>query len=99
MTGEITRDELKVMQEKFADAVMRLKGQISDEQAKYKRFKRFFERKMQWLRAIYRFQSEPYLDRNILEILVHSIYLYPDNRMEINLNFKDEHAEMMKEEA
>ena len=58
MTGEITRDELKVMQEKFADAVMRLKGQISDEQAKYKRFKRFFERKMQWLRAIYRFQSE-----------------------------------------
>lgn len=99
MTGEITRDELKVMQEKFADAVMRLKGQISDEQAKYKRFKRFFERKMQWLRAIYRFQSEHYLDRNMLEILVQSIYLYPDNRMEINLNFKDEHAEMMKEEA
>lgn len=99
VTGEITRDEFKVMQEKFADAVMRLKGQISDEQAKYKRFKRFFERKMQWLRAIYRFQSEPYLDRNMLEILVQSIYLYPDNRMEINLNFKDEYAEMMKEEA
>ena len=83
------------MQEKSADAVMRLRGQISDEQAKYRRFKRFFEKKLQWLRAIYRFQSEPYLDRNMLEILVHSIYLYPDNRMEINLNFKDEYAEMM----
>jgi len=59
----------------------------------------FFEKKLQWLRAIYRFQSEPYLDRNMLEILVHSIYLYPDNRMEINLNFKDEYGEMMKEEA
>ena len=44
--GEITRDEFKVMQEKFADTVMSLKGQISDEQAKYKRFKRFFERKI-----------------------------------------------------
>ena len=69
------------------------------DQAKCRRFKRFFEKKLQWLRAIYRFQSEPYLDRNMLEILVHSIYLYPDNRMEINLNFKDEYAEMMKEEA
>lgn len=70
VTGEITRDEFKSTQEKFADVVMRLKGQISDELGKHKRFKRFFERKMQWLRAIYRFQSEPYLDRNMLEILV-----------------------------
>lgn len=54
---------------------------------------------MQWLRAIYRFQSEPYLDRNMLEILVHIICLYPDNRMEIDLNFKDEYAEKMKEEV
>ena len=69
------------------------------EQAKRRRFKRFFEKKLQWLRAIYRFQSEPYLDRNMLEILVHSIYLYSDNRMEINLNFRDEYAEIMKEEA
>ena len=97
--GEVSKEEFKRMQEKSADAVMRLRGQISDEQAKYRRFKRFFEKKLQWLRAIYRFQSEPYLDRNMLEILVHSIYLYPDNRMEINLNFKDEYAEMMKEEA
>ena len=99
VTGEVSKEDFKRMQEKSADAVMRLRGQISDEQAKYRRFKRFFEKKLQWLRAIYRFQSEPYLDRNMLEILVHSIYLYPDNRMEINLNFKDEYAEMMKEEA
>lgn len=99
VTGEVSKDEFKRMQEKSADAVMRLCGQISDEQAKYRRFKRFFEKKLQWLRAIYRFQSEPYLDRNMLEILVHSIYLYPDNRMEINLNFRDEYAEMMEEEA
>ena len=97
--GEVSKEEFKHMHEKSADAVMRLRGQISDEQAKYRRFKRFFEKKLQWLRAIYRFQSEPYLDRNMLEILVHSIYLYPDNRMEINLNFKDEYAEMIKEEA
>lgn len=99
VTGEVSKEEFKRMQEKSADAVTRLRGQISDEQAKYRRFKRFFEKKLQWLRAIYRFQSEPYLDRNMLEILVHSIYLYSDNRMEINLNFKDEYAEMMKEEA
>lgn len=99
VTGEVSKEEFKHMQEKSADAVMRLRGQISDEQAKYRRFKRFFEKKLQWLRAIYRFQNKPYLDRNMLEILVHSIYLYPDNRMEINLNFKDEYAEMMKEEA
>ena len=99
VTGEVSKEEFKRMQEKSADAVMRLRGQISDEQAKYRRFNRFFEKKLQWLRAIYRFQSEPYLDRNMLEILVHSIYLYPDNRMEINLNFKDEYAEMMKEDA
>lgn len=99
VTGEVSKEEFKHMQEKSADAVMRLRGQISDEQAKYRRFKRFFEKKLQWLRAIYRFQSESYLDRNMLEILVHSIYLYPDNRMEINLNFKDEYAEMMKEDA
>lgn len=99
VTGEVSKEEFKHMQEKSADAVMRLRGQISDEQVKYRRFKRFFEKKLQWLRAIYRFQSEPYLDRNMLEILVHSIYLYPDNRMEINLNFKDEYAEMMKEDA
>lgn len=99
VTGEVSKEEFKRMQEKSADAVVRLRGQISDEQAKYRRFKRFFEKKLQWLRAIYRFQSEPYLDRNMLEILVHSIYLYPDNRMEINLNFKDEYAEMMKEET
>ena len=99
VTGEVSKEEFKHMQEKTADAVMRLRGQISDEQAKYRRFKRFFEKKLQWLRAIYRFQSEPYLDRNMLEILVHSIYLYSDNRMEINLNFKDEYAEMMNEEA
>lgn len=99
VTGEVSKEEFKRMQEKSADAVMRLRGQISDEQAKYRRYKRFFEKKLQWLRAIYRFQSEPYLDRNMLEILVHSIYLYPDNRMEINLNFKDEYAEMMKEDA
>lgn len=99
VTGEVSKEEFKRMQEKSADAVMRLRGQISDEQAKHRRFKRFFEKKLQWLRAIYRFESEPYLDRNMLEILVHSIYLYPDNRMEINLNFKDEYAEMMKEEA
>lgn len=35
----------------------------------------------------------------MLEHLVHSIYLYPNNRMEINLNFKDEYEERMKEEA
>lgn len=99
VTGEVSKEEFKRMQEKSADVVMRLRGQISDEQGKYRRYKRFFEKKLQWLRAIYRFQSEPYLDRNMLEILVHSIYLYPDNRMEINLNFKDEYAEMMKEEA
>lgn len=99
VTGEVSKDEFKRMQEKSADAVMRLRGQIFDEQAKYRRYKRFFEKKLQWLRAIYRFQSEPYLDRNMLEILVHSIYLYPDNRMEINLNFKDEYAEMIKEDA
>ena len=77
VTGEVSKEEFKRMQEKSADAVMRLRGQISDEQAKCRRFKRFFEKKLQWLRAIYRFQSEPYLDRNMLEILVHSIYLYP----------------------
>lgn len=99
VTGEVSKEEFNHTQEKSADAVMRLRGQISDEQAKYRRFKRFFEKKLQWLRAIYRFQSEPYLDRNMLEILVHSIYLYLDNRMEINLNFKDEYAEMMEEEA
>ncbi len=99
VTGEVSKEEFKRMQEKSADAVMRLRVQISDEQAKYRRFKRFFEKKLQWLRAIYRFQSESYLDRNMLEVLVHSIYLYPDNSMEINLNFKDEYAEMMKEEA
>lgn len=99
VTGAVSKEEFKRMQEKSADVVMRLRGQISDEQGKYRRYKRFFEKKLQWLRAIYRFQSEPYLDRNMLEILVHSIYLYPDNRMEINLNFKDEYTEMMKEEA
>lgn len=97
--GEVSREDFRRMQEKSADAVMRLRGQISDEEANRRRYKRFFGKKLQWLRAIYRFQSEPYLDRNMLEHLVHSIYLYPDNRLEINLNFKDEYAERMKEEA
>ena len=99
VTGEVSREEFRRMQEKSADAVMRLRGQISDEEANRRRYKRFFGKKLQWLRAIYRFQSEPYLDRNMLEHLVHSIYLYPDNRIKINLNFKDEHAERMKEET
>lgn len=99
VTGEESREEFRRMQEKSADAVMRLRGQISKEEADRRRYKRFFGKKLQWMRAIYRFQSEPYLDRNMLEHLVHSIYLYPDNRLEINLNFKDEYAERMKEEA
>lgn len=99
VTGVITREEFKRMQEKSADVVMRLRGQISDEEAKYRHFKRFYERKLQWLRAIYRFESEPCLDRNMLEILVHSIYLYPDKKVNINLNFKNEYTEMMKEEV
>lgn len=45
------------------------------------------------------FQRELYLDRNMLVHLGHSIYLYPDNRIKINLNFKDEYAERVKEEA
>ena len=99
VTGEESREEFRRMQEKSADAVMRLRGQISKEEADRRRYKSFFGKKLQWMRAIYRFQSEPYLDRNMLEHLVHSIYLYPDNRLEINLNFKDEYAERMKEEA
>ena len=99
VTREESREEFRRMQEKSADAVMRLRGQISKEEADRRRYKRFFGKKLQWMRAIYRFQSEPYLDRNMLEHLVHSIYLYPDNRLEINLNFKDEYAERMKEEA
>lgn len=97
--GEVSREEFRRMQKKSADAVMRLRGQISNEEANRRRYKRFFGKKLQWLRAIYRFQSELYLDRNMLEHLVHSIYLYPNNRMEINLNFKDEYEERMKEEA
>lgn len=99
VTGEESGEEFRRMQEKSADAVMRLRGQISKEEADRRRYKKFFGKKQQWMRAIYRFQSEPYLDRNMLEHLVHSIYLYPDNRMEINLNFKDEYAERMKEKA
>ena len=33
VTGEVSKEEFKRMQEKSADAVMRLRGQISDEQA------------------------------------------------------------------
>ena len=36
--GEVSKEEFKRMQEKSADAVKRLRGQISDEQAKYRRF-------------------------------------------------------------
>lgn len=99
VTGEVSKEGFRRMQEKSADEVMRLRGQISKEEADRRRYKRFFGKKLQWLRAIYRFQSEPYLDRNMLEHLVHSIYLYPNNRMEINLNFKDEYEERMNEEA
>lgn len=99
VTGEVSKEEFRRMQEKSADAVMRLRGQISNEEANRRRYKKFFGKKLQWLRAIYRFQSEPYLDRNMLEHLVHSIYLYQDNRLDINLNFKDGYAERMKEET
>ena len=99
VTGEVSKEEFRRMQEKSSDAVMRLRGQISDEEANRRRYKRFFGKKLQWLRAIYRFQRELYLDRNMLVHLGHSIYLYPDNRIKINLNFKDEYAERVKEEA
>ena len=73
---------------------MRLRGQISDEEANRRRVKRFCEKKIQWLKAIYRFQSEVTLDKNMIKILIGSIYLYPDKRLVINLNFKDEYARM-----
>lgn len=94
VTGEITKADFKCRQEKNADAIMRLRGQISDEEASRRRVKRFCEKKIQWLKAIYRFQSEVTLDRNMIKILVDSIYLYPDKRLVINLNFKDEYARM-----
>ena len=94
VTGEITKADFKCRQEKNADAIMRLRGQISDEEASRRRVKRFCEKKIQWLKAIYRFQSEVSLDRNMIKILVDSIYLYPDKRLVINLNFKDEYARM-----
>lgn len=34
----------------------------------------------------------------MIKILVDSIYLYPDKRLVINLNFKDEYARMTDEE-
>ena len=79
VTGEVSKEEFRRMQEKSSDAVMRLRGQISDEEANRRRYKRFFGKKLQWLRAIYRFQRELYLDRNMLVHLGHSIYLYPVN--------------------
>lgn len=94
VTGEITRADFKCRQKKNADAIMRLWGQITDEEASRRRVKRFCEKKIQWLKAIYRFQSEVSLDRNMIKILVDSIYLYPDKRLVINLNFKDEYARM-----
>ena len=94
VTGEITKADFKCRQEKNADAIMRLRGQIADEEASRRRVKRFCEKKIQWLKAIYRFQSEVSLDRNMIKMLVDSIYLYPDKRLVINLNFKDEYARM-----
>ena len=94
VTGEITKADFKYRQEKNADAIMRLRGQISDEEASRRRVKRFCEKKIQWLKAIYRFQSAVTTDRNMIKILVDSIYLYPDKRLVINLNFKDEYARM-----
>ncbi len=38
VTGEVSKEEFKRMREKPADTVKRLRGQISDEQAKYRRF-------------------------------------------------------------
>lgn len=38
VTGEVSKEEFKRMREKSADTVKRLRGQISDEQAKYRRF-------------------------------------------------------------
>ena len=86
------------MQDKYADCISRLRKQISEEQGKYRRFKRFYGKKLQWLRAIYKFQSEPYLDRGMLENLVENIYLYPDKRIEVNLNYREEFAGNAKEE-
>lgn len=98
VTGEVSKNEFRNMQDKFADCVSKLRKQISDEQGKYRRFKRFYGKKLQWLRAIYEFQSEPYLDRSMLENLVESIYLYPEKRIEVNLNYKEEFAGNAKEE-
>lgn len=42
VTGEERREEFRRMQEKSADAVMRLRGQISKEEADRRRYKRFF---------------------------------------------------------
>lgn len=98
VTGEVSKIEFRNMQDKYADCISRLRKQISDEQGKYRRFKRFYGKKLQWFRAIYEFQSEPYLDRAMLEKLVESIYLYPDKRIEINLNYKEEFAGNAKEE-
>lgn len=42
VTGELSKEEFRCMQEKSADALMRLRRQVSDEEANRRRYKRFF---------------------------------------------------------
>ena len=91
VTGKISREQFQNMQVKTAAVIDETHNLIVDEQKKCDKIQKQYGKKLRWLKAIYKLRGKPELDREILETMVDSIFLYPDKKIQINLNFRDEY--------
>lgn len=87
-TGEISREEMETMQAASAKKLSKMKDRLSAAQGKYAERKKELDDYTAGVKAAYRVNGVPSLDREMLVTLIDRIVIHPSGEFEITWNFE-----------
>lgn len=88
--GILDETEYQFVKKKYDDEAVRIEKKLTGEKAKKAQLDDVLSLSNEWLAAIHKAENITEIDSELVKHLVSSVKIFEDNRVEVELNFKDQ---------
>ena len=88
--GILDETEYQFVKKKYDDEAFRIEKKLTGEKAKKAQLDDVLSLSNEWLAAIHKAENVTEIDSELVKYLVSSVKIFEDNRVEVELNFKDQ---------
>ena len=88
--GILDETEYQFVKKKYDDEAVRIEKKLTGEKAKKTQLDDVLSLSNEWLAAIHKAENVTEIDSELVKHLISSVKIFEDNRVEVELNFKDQ---------